>query len=86
MSDLAVSWSDLCGLDHGEVVDPAESGSHRRSESRRAEAHPAGESLPQVIETTRCHQRLNLSPSPRVLEEEGRKPTNSPADEPFRPV
>lgn len=63
-----VTGSDLCGLNDGEVVNPAESGSHRRSEPRRAEAHPAAESVPQIIETTRRHQSLHLSPSPAVLQ------------------
>lgn len=63
-----VTGSDLCGLDDGEVVNPAKSSSHRCSEPRCAEAHPAAESVPQITETTRRHQSLHLSPSPAVLQ------------------
>lgn len=63
-----VTGSDLCGLDDGEVVNPAESGPHRCSQPRCAKAHPAAESGPQIIETTRRHQSLHLSQSPAVLQ------------------
>lgn len=63
-----MSGTDLCGLDDGEVVDAAESGAHRRSESSRAEAHPAAEPRPQLIQTGRRHQSLHLGPRPAVLQ------------------
>lgn len=63
-----MTGSDLCGLDDGEVVNPAESSSHWCSEPRCAKAHAAAESVPQIIEMTRRHQSLHLSPSPAVLQ------------------
>lgn len=65
---LEVNGTDLCGLDDGEVVDAAESGTHRRSESRRAEAHPAAEPRPQLIQMGRRHKSLHLGPRPAVLQ------------------
>lgn len=65
-----VSRRNLCGLDHGQVVDPAEPGSHRRPESSCAEAHPVAESGPQVLQVTRCHQSLHLSPGAGVLQDQ----------------
>lgn len=65
-----VSRRNLCGLDHGQVVDPAEPGSHWRPESSCAEAHPVAESGPQVLQVTRCHQSLHLSPGAGVLQDQ----------------
>lgn len=65
-----VSRRNLCGLDHGQVVDPAEPGSHRRPQSSCAEDHPVAESGPQVLQVTCCHQSLHLSPSAGVLQDQ----------------
>lgn len=70
-----VLMSDLCGLDHSEVIDSVEAGSHRRSESGRSKAHPAAESRPQIVQPSGCQQRLHLSPCTSVLHHRRRTPS-----------
>lgn len=57
----------LRGLDDGQVVDAAESGTHGCSESRRAEAHAAEEPRPQLVMPACRHQGGHLGIGPAVL-------------------
>lgn len=62
-----MGWTNLRGLDDGQVVDAAEPGTHGCSESCRAEGHAAEEPRPQLVMPARRHKGRHLGPGPAVL-------------------